>query len=166
MRIDYFKEFGLSRSFVIDLDQLEESYLAQQLKFHPDKYINADSDTKRKSLEKTIDINKAYDTLKFDLSRALYLLELEGILLNAEGGLVDFPELLSTVFEERDSLNMAKSQEELIILHERSEKDLAEYKQEFSKHYKEKNFSEASIVYKKMLYKTKIIEEIKTKLNG
>jgi len=164
--MDYFGEFGLRRSFIIDLDLLEESYLSQQLKYHPDQYVNADSDTKQRALEKTIGINKAYDTLKSDIDRAFYLLELEGVLLNQEENLVDFPELLADVFAERESLSMTNSKKEIAVLYEVAQRDLAEYKRNFNEQYEAKNFNGASVLYKKILYKIKIIDEIKMRLNS
>ncbi|WP_341747954.1 Fe-S protein assembly co-chaperone HscB [Candidatus Tisiphia endosymbiont of Dascillus cervinus] len=76
----YFELLGIEKKYDIDLLILDSQYFAMQLKYHPDR-INSNSE-KQKNLSVSIDINKAYATLKDDLSRAEYLLLLNNIVLD------------------------------------------------------------------------------------
>ena len=69
---NYFEIFALTPHFEIDLDDLEKKYLEFQREFHPDNASSAD-------IEQSIAINEAYKILKSPLSRASYILQLNGI---------------------------------------------------------------------------------------
>lgn len=69
---NYFEIFAFTPSFEIDLDELEKKYLEFQRQFHPDSASTAD-------IEQSIAINEAYKILKNSLSRASYILQLNGI---------------------------------------------------------------------------------------
>ncbi|WP_341756723.1 MULTISPECIES: Fe-S protein assembly co-chaperone HscB [unclassified Candidatus Tisiphia] len=77
---NYFELLGIEKKYDIDLPILDRQYFAMQLKYHPDR-INSNSE-KQKNLSLSIDINKAYATLKDDLARAEYLLSLNNIVLD------------------------------------------------------------------------------------
>ncbi len=75
--MDYFKLLDIERKFDIDLKKLEQQYFALQIKYHPDK---AESEVeKHHNLTISINLNKAYTILKNNLTRAEYLLLLNGI---------------------------------------------------------------------------------------
>ncbi|WP_425363231.1 Fe-S protein assembly co-chaperone HscB [Candidatus Tisiphia endosymbiont of Hybos culiciformis] len=77
---NYFELLGIETKYDIDLPILDRQYFAMQLKYHPDR-INSNSE-KQKNLSISIDVNKAYATLKDDLARAEYLLLLNNIVLD------------------------------------------------------------------------------------
>jgi molecular chaperone HscB len=76
---NYFQLFSLEENFIIDLKALEDSYQTQVAKFHPDKFVKKDDKQKQLSLQNTSLLNTAFNILKSPLSRAVYLLELQGI---------------------------------------------------------------------------------------
>ena len=76
---NYFELFSLEVDFSIDLAQLEHSYQQQVAKYHPDKFASKSDKEKTQALQNTALLNTAFETLKAPLSRATYLLELEGI---------------------------------------------------------------------------------------
>lgn len=69
---NFFEIFLLPQSFALDLDALEKKYLAFQQQFHPDNSSSAD-------IEHSIKINEAYKILSAPISRASYILQLNGI---------------------------------------------------------------------------------------
>jgi len=162
--MNYFSELGLAVSFKIDLEKLEQLYLQKQFQFHPDKFINKDEQAKIAALEKTILINKAYNVLKSDTERAYHLLELKNVQLDLEENLVDFPEMLSDAFEEREKLSEADSHADLEALLSEAMIKINEYKDSFDSCYQADKLSDASIYYKKILYKQKFISGIKEKM--
>jgi molecular chaperone HscB len=69
---NFFEIFALPQSFALDLDDLEKKHLAFQQQFHPDNSSSAD-------IEQSILINEAYKILSAPISRASYILGLNGI---------------------------------------------------------------------------------------
>ena len=96
--VDYFGFFGLARKLGLDPGKLEKSFYALSRKLHPDNFYRASEREKQASLDKTAVLNDAYRTLKETVSRAQYLLELEGEKVDGAGKKVP-PELLEEVFE-------------------------------------------------------------------
>jgi len=76
---NYFELFFLDVDFSLDYDILESSYQSQISKFHPDKFVTKNDKDKFSALQNTSLINSAFDTLKSPLTRATYLLDLQGI---------------------------------------------------------------------------------------
>jgi molecular chaperone HscB len=75
--MDYFGLLNIEKEYDIDLKILEQQYFKMQIKYHPDK---ARSEVeKQQNLSISIDLNKAYTILKDNLTRAEYLLFLNGI---------------------------------------------------------------------------------------
>lgn len=69
---NFFEIFALPQSFTLDLDDLEKKYLAFQQQFHPDNSSSAD-------IEQSILVNEAYKILSAPISRASYILLLNGV---------------------------------------------------------------------------------------
>lgn len=84
MSDNYFDLLSIAHSFDIDKNQLYTNYIALQQLLHPDKYANKTKAEKLLAIEYTSKLNKAYQTLNDDKSRAEYLLSLEGIIINQE----------------------------------------------------------------------------------
>jgi molecular chaperone HscB len=74
---NYFDIFDLPLSFNIDKTKLKESFNQQIILFHPDKFI--DESQKATAVKNTSLLNTAFNTLKSDLTRASYILELNNI---------------------------------------------------------------------------------------
>ena len=113
---NYFELFDLETSFFIDESELQRSYQLEISRFHPDNFATKSEPEKLQALQNTSLLNSAYSVLKAPLSRATYLLKLEG--MNAfdekdtameEGFLISQIELrdeLETIEEKKDSLGL------------------------------------------------------------
>ncbi len=75
--MNYFELLNLEKIYKIDFNLLNQRYLEMQMKYHPDKAEN--NQQKEQCLSISMNLNKAYSTLKDDLARAEYLLSLEAI---------------------------------------------------------------------------------------
>lgn len=107
-KADYFHFFGLPRKLSLEVEALEKSFYALSRKLHPDNFYRASEREKQASLDKTAILNDAYRTLKEPVSRAHYLLELEGE--KVEGSQKSMPpEMLEEVFELNEWLSELKS---------------------------------------------------------
>jgi molecular chaperone HscB len=95
---DYFKFFGLPRKLNLDLEDLEKRFYTLSRKLHPDNFHRASPREKLLSLDKSAVLNDAYRTLKEPLTRAEYLLSLEGQKMEVHAKQAP-PELLEEVFE-------------------------------------------------------------------
>ncbi len=109
---DWFALFGLPQQYDIDLTQLEKQYFTMQQTLHPDRFANKSAQEKLLAVQKTADINQAYETLKSPLLRAEHLLSLHGIAVNTEqGGAQPSQEVLLEALEQREKLESATTPE-------------------------------------------------------
>ncbi len=76
---NYFELFELPLQFDVDLGPLGERYRQLQRQFHPDRFAAADASQQRVAMQYSSLVNQAHDCLRHPLSRALYLLELQGM---------------------------------------------------------------------------------------
>jgi len=76
---NHFELFDLPVSFDIETVMLAQRYRALQRVIHPDNYANASDRDRRLAMQKTAQINEAFQILKHPLTRGQYLLQLQGI---------------------------------------------------------------------------------------
>ena len=77
--MNYFQLFNIEATFDIDLQNLSSSYQALQKTVHPDKFAHASEQEQRIAVQKSAQINDAYQTLKNPLQRAEYILVQRGV---------------------------------------------------------------------------------------
>ncbi|MBV17614.1 MAG: Fe-S protein assembly co-chaperone HscB [Thalassospira sp.] len=107
-QLDHFKRFGLERSFVVDIDAVEATYLKQQQKLHPDRFASKSPREQALSSQQAASLNEAFETLKNPVARAHYMLRLAGVEPEGGGGhTVNDPELLMEAMEMREALDDA-----------------------------------------------------------
>ncbi|MEZ5690953.1 MAG: Fe-S protein assembly co-chaperone HscB [Rickettsiales bacterium] len=148
----YFSLFNLNPAFDIDISNLESEYFKAQRLFHPDRFIGKSAEEKIQALQKSADINKAYDVLKNPLKRAQHLLELQGIIVGTDKDSVKpANELLMEVMELRES-NISK--DEVLRLVEESQNLVAN-------HYKNSKFSDMAQEVLRLGYLMKMLEDAK-----
>ncbi len=105
----YFELFGLEPGFELDLEDLAARYRDLQRAVHPDRFANATDQERRLSVQQAAQINEAYQTLRSPLSRARYLLQLQGIALDDTDTAMD-PMFLMEQMELRESLAGVRGQ--------------------------------------------------------
>ena len=113
---NYFELFDLETSFFIDEAALKSSYQLEISRFHPDNFVTRGESEKLQALQNTSLLNSAYNALKAPLSRASYLLKLQGVdafdekdTVMEEGFLIFQIELrdeLEAIEEKKDSLGL------------------------------------------------------------
>lgn len=107
---DYFSFLSLPRKLNLDPAQVEQQFRALSRQFHPDYFYNAAPAERRASLERSSYLNDAYRTLKNPVSRAAYLLEVEGVLMRSEQDATKKvpAALLEEVFELNEELDQVR----------------------------------------------------------
>ncbi|MBY0407171.1 MAG: Fe-S protein assembly co-chaperone HscB [Rickettsiales bacterium] len=77
--VDHFSLLGLTPAFDLDLAELEKAYFREQRRFHPDRFVGKPPHERNAALQRSVDINQAYHTLKNPLTRAQALLKAQAI---------------------------------------------------------------------------------------
>ena len=76
---NYFELFDLPQQFGIDRAALGERYRHLQQELHPDRFAGRTDHEQRVAIQYSALVNEAHETLLKPLSRALYLLQLQGM---------------------------------------------------------------------------------------
>ena len=105
---NHFELFQLPVSFDIDLHDLADRYRELQRALHPDKFASASDRERRLSVQHAAQVNEAFQTLKTSLSRARYMLQLQGISFDDEKDTTLDPAFLMEQMELRESLAEVK----------------------------------------------------------
>ncbi len=111
--MDPFATLGLVPRFDLDQGELESRYRELQKALHPDKHTGAPASQRRMTLNKAVEVNEAYRTLRDDIKRAQALLALHGNAQASGEREVADPELLMEVMELREALGEAKVRRDL-----------------------------------------------------
>jgi molecular chaperone HscB len=93
---DYFSFFDLPERLRLDEAALEKTFYALSRRLHPDYFMTASGEERRASEERSSMLNDAYRALRDRVSRAQYLLSLQGY---KEAEKKAPPDLLEEVFD-------------------------------------------------------------------
>ena len=102
--MDHFARLGLPAALELEPAALDRAYFAGQRQWHPDRFARRPAAERAQASTQAAALNDAYRTLKDPLRRAVYLAELKGVELPAEGRTIDDPELLMEAMEAREAL--------------------------------------------------------------
>lgn len=111
--MNHFEFFDLPAAFELDAAELQQRYRKLQQTLHPDRFASGSEREKLRAVQRTAQLNDAYQTLRSPLSRAEYLLELKGIELAHEQTTVKDPEFLMAQMEWRERLEEVHDSEAL-----------------------------------------------------
>lgn len=150
----YFDLFDLAPSVDLDLDALKIKFLALQQQYHPDQNQND-----IEAVEKSTEINQAYDTLKQIDSRAAYLLKLHKQDYHLEQSINDF-EFLQDALELREQLDDATTSEQLQQLRQEVSQWVDGLIREFKIDYNEQDWAEARDTVRKLRFFRHVLIDI------
>lgn len=102
-----FELLGLTPSFAIDPELLEQRQRELNRALHPDRHAGKSPAERREALGRSMDVNRAYRTLRDPASRAEALFEVLGESWNAERTVTD-PTLLGEMLEQRERLDQIR----------------------------------------------------------
>ncbi len=105
---DYFSFLGMRRKLKIENSELEKTFYSLSRRLHPDYFMNASEQERQSSMDRSSLLNDAYRVLRDPVTRAQYMLSLEGY---KEAEKKAPPELLEEVFElnmQIEEMRMAK----------------------------------------------------------
>jgi len=154
---NHFEIFELPVSFDLNKDTLAQRYRDLQRAVHPDKYANAPDRERRLAMQKTVQINEAFQTLKNPLTRAGYLLQLQGI--DENDGIME-GEFLMTQMELREELAEIKQKRQAIeAFLNRIEKEMQSLTDTLSQQFAQENWQAALDSVRQFQFFTRLHEE-------
>ncbi|OAY81397.1 uncharacterized protein LOC109708505 [Ananas comosus] len=161
--VDYFQIFGLKRAYEVKGDNLEGKYKDWQKKLHPDLVHTKSEDEKAFAAEQSARVIDAYRTLINPLSRALYLLRLEGVQVDEEKTISD-PELLVEMMEIREAVDEADDSQALERIKSQVQGKLETWSNSFKQAFEKQDLDTAVASTQRMRYYERAMEEIVKKL--
>ncbi|MBS0290703.1 MAG: Fe-S protein assembly co-chaperone HscB [Proteobacteria bacterium] len=157
---DFFTLFGLSPIFTQNKATIKSRYYQLQKQVHPDNFVDATLIEKRQAAILSAMVNEAYSVLCSPLKRAIYLLKLHGVDIQAETDTQMPMDFLSHQMELREHLankeaHIVKVQVEQALLD--CEKRLSEILDiPVSSH----TLMEARLLTRQMLFYVKLVQEL------
>jgi len=161
---DFFELFGLPRRFHLDDAALEMAYHDLQGRVHPDRYAHLPDVEKRVSMQWATRVNEGFRTLRRPLTRAQYLLELEGIDVGLSTNTAMSPAFLMEQMEWREAVEEARAagqSDELAQLRHRIREHAREVLGDLERTIDaERDFAAAADVVRRLMFMEKIQHEI------
>ena len=161
---NFFEIFSLPLGWEIDIEQLDVKFRALQKALHPDRYANKNDFEKRLAVQTAATINQAYETIKHPLTRAQYLLDLEGLDADQESHITSDGQFLMDQMLLREALSEIRgsenAKEALVSLSIEAQQTAAAIQQEFASHYQDKDFKKAFESLAKMQFAIKFVDDI------
>jgi molecular chaperone HscB len=108
--VNYFELFQIPVALHVDVTALSARYRELQKQFHPDNVAAQSDAIKLEAMQQSVEINSAYNTLKSPLSRAEYILVLQGLDLRNEQHTVKDTAFLMEQLEWREELDDLQQQ--------------------------------------------------------
>ncbi|MGS5087464.1 Fe-S protein assembly co-chaperone HscB [Hydrogenophaga sp. A37] len=108
-----FDIFGITPTFGLNRDALDQRWKDLQREAHPDRFSTADAQAQRQAMQWSVRINEAYQRLKDPLKRAAYLCELNGAPIQAENNTAMPAAFLMQQMQWREDLEEARDSEAL-----------------------------------------------------
>lgn len=103
--MNYFELFSLPVEFSIDQALLSETYRELQKQAHPDKFAMENDAQRLLAMQKSTEINDAYQTLKNSCLRAQYMLSLVGVEMAMEQKTLQDTAFLMQQMEWRETIS-------------------------------------------------------------
>ncbi|RHN79386.1 putative co-chaperone Hsc20 [Medicago truncatula] len=160
---DYFDIFGLERKYDVGGIDLEGKYKEWQKKLHPDLVHSKSQEERDYAAEQSARVIDAYRTLSKPLSRAIYMLKLDGVEVDEEQTISD-PELLAEIMEIREAVEEATNSEALNHIRSEMQEKMQSWSNAFADAFQRRDFEEAKNAIRRMIYYTRVIEEVVKKL--
>jgi len=112
----YFDLFDLPIAYAIDSARLDAAYREVQSRVHPDRFASAPEADRRRSMQWATYANEAYQTLRKPLSRARYLINLNGVDTEEETNTAMPADFLMKQMEWRETVADAKHGKDASVL--------------------------------------------------
>lgn len=161
--VDYFQIFALEKNYEIEGENLERKYKDWQRKLHPDLVHTKSQKEREYAAEQSARVIDAYRTLTDPLSRAIYILKLEGVHVDEEEK-IDDVELLTEMLELRETVDEAADSQALKQIQGQIQGKYEQSSISFADALQSRKYEEALAAIRRMTYYKRANEEIVKKL--
>lgn len=162
--IDYFTLFGIKKSYEIGEKNLSVAYFGLQNKLHPDRFIKKSEREKTLAMQQSVKVNEAYDVLLNPLSRAEYMLKLNGFIVNRDGeGVKPSQDILVESMEDREELMAADNMDAIRKIQVKSAEKRINIIESVKKFLHEELYEKAAQETIRLKYIEKLIDEVRKK---
>lgn len=161
--MNHFEILGLATQFELDVSSLSIKYRELQRQYHPDKFATASDDEQLAVLQKSSQINDAYQCLIDPIRRAEHLLFLHGFEQNAETQNIKDTEFLIEQMQLRENLEDIETAKDESALFDFSEKVETLYKErlaELTNLLNSNSWQQAAISVRKLKFLAKLKQEV------
>jgi molecular chaperone HscB len=163
---NFYQLFDMPVTYEIDLDHLQQHYRTLAQSVHPDKFASAGDQERRISMQQTSWINKAFQTLKDPIERAVYLLQLKDVDVRLENETTMDAAFLMQQMELREALEEVRSQDDPLAFLDaelvKVKSAMQELAGKFSAAYQADAIDDAKEYLRKMQFMQKARNEIGT----
>ncbi|OZB05360.1 MAG: co-chaperone HscB [Idiomarina sp. 34-48-12] len=166
--MNHFELFDMPAAFNLDAAELQQRYRKLQQTMHPDRFANGSERDKLMAVQRTSQLNDAYQTLRSPLSRAEYLLELRGIELAHEQTTLQDPEFLMAQMEWRERIEEVDDFDALDAAYKDLQEQMRDLQSELEQQLTSDANEEAANTVRKLKFMHKLhheLEQIEDKLN-
>lgn len=168
---NFFELFELPVSYAVDLNKVQQHYMALQKQLHPDKFASASDQQKRLSMQYTSWINEAQATLKDPVLRALYLLKLKDLDINFDNETTMDAAFLMQQLEMRERLEdirqkSGKQEADSLIALDALAKEVKTSSEEMMTGFKNSYESEALDDAREWIRKLQFMQKAKKEINA
>lgn len=168
--MNYFELFEIPVQLKVDAKSLTSRFFELSKKYHPDYFINKDTEAQAEVLEKSALLNKAYKTFQNPDEMIKYVLQLKGLLEEEEKYELP-PDFLMEVLEINERLMDAEDNPEIKANLQSTinnlQSEIYEPVKEIVEHYQEGHTSEKELLQvKEYYYKKKYLKRIQQQLAG
>lgn len=162
--MNYFSIFSMEPKYSVDQSLLSSSYKELQKQIHPDRNLVNSQLQQSEANDCSSLVSEAYQTIKEDLTRAEYLLQINGMPLNHSSSKTD-PSYLLKLYSMREKIEETKSKDELSSLKSTIELNINKSKKLLETYFNNKQFVSIHEVIKDIKYNQSMINHINTRIN-
>ena len=160
---DYFELFGIAPQFDVDVNVLRSAQRELQSQFHPDRYVSADDETKKYSIQQAATVNEGFEVLSNPVKRARYLLQLGGLELNDESETTSDVSFLMEQIEHREAMEACRDAEDPLSacddLIDKLKSRLNNFGQSFVEQYEARDMNAAKETSRKMQFVDRVLHQ-------
>lgn len=165
----HFELFGLPIQYELDGSLLSSKFRDLQRQFHPDNFAMASERDRLLSVQKAAQINDAYQALKQPITRAEYILMLNGFDIKGEQKTLQDPVFLMEQMELREELENITSEDDLFDFDSKVSKMYKQILLDVKKELDESLWEQATDRVRKLKFIVKLkneVERVEDKLVG
>lgn len=161
---NYFELYGMPVNFQLDKAILADRHRELMSQFHPDKFTQSDSLSKRQAAQMAALLNESYTTLKSPLNRAGYMLGLVGLDDKADSETSSDGAFLMQQLELREQIDEASSSNDPFSVLEKARSQASEIEaqlyKEFEQFYNAEQFDQSREAWVKLKFFTRLHGQI------